>query len=121
MPDFDSWLAADPTAIETAYRAHLAWTRIQDKPTSVVFRRNGTDLAAQTVRIEVSGGSAASTQALGVLEVAAIVIYGIEGHATQDDTNLKRGDRFVYDNREYSITAVLRVPGEVQGIGERVG
>ena len=52
--DFSLWLS-DTAAIPASGRAAAAWARINDKPTSVTFRKpDGTDLSAQTVGLNMT-------------------------------------------------------------------
>lgn len=127
MVNFSVWvgdggdLAATPTATE-AQRAALAWRRINDKPSSVVFRTPaGTTLAAQTVRIEPDSAAGMATSEAGAGQVRKAVVFGVRNHATVTDTVLDDGYRFVLDGDEYRCVGILKTLGEIQGYFEASG
>jgi hypothetical protein len=45
-----------------------------------------------------------------------VTVFGVTGHpdAAVIDTNVQRGDRFVYDGVEYKVVDVLDYPGQKQ-------
>ena len=51
----------------------------------------------------------------GVIEVT---LFGVQGHATVADTDIRTGDRFVLDNTEYEVSHVVKTTGEVQAHAE---
>ena len=112
-----------PKGIDAALRATRAWARIQRWPTAVTLIRNSTTLDEQTVRFEISNSNALFSRGLqtpqGTFSLDAFTLYGVRGHPNPDvpDTDVKRGDRFVLDNKEYTIEAVIYPPGEVQAFG----
>lgn len=116
MPDLNAILSQG-TAISAAQRAALAWRRISEKPSSITIVRVG---AAQTVRIESSGSSKRKGSA-GETAVREVVVFGIRDHDAEDDTDIKRKDRFVYQNEEYQVTDIVLTLGEVQARCEAVG
>ena len=119
MPDIHAYLARRrPQGIGAAARAVRAWQRIQDRPTAMSTFRLGT---AQTVRIEYRQAGEQQSEG-GTLSRQAVLIFGVIGHpdGTVLDTDLRQGDRFVLDGSEYEIVAVMRYPGELQAIAERV-
>lgn len=114
-------LAATP--VETIQqRAALAYRRILDKPSSVAFKTPaGTTLSAQTVRIEPDSSAGTATSEAGGAQVRKTVVFGVRGHATQADTDIKDGYRFTLGNDEYRCQGVLLTHGEIQGLFERTG
>lgn len=127
MVNLSAWLsdagdlAATPTATE-AQRAALAWRRINDKPTEVAFRTPaGTTLDAQTVRIEPDSVAGMATSEVGAGQVRKAVVFGVRNHATQSDTVMDDGYRFVLDGDEYRCVGILKTLGEIQGYFEATG
>ena len=99
-------------------RAVDAWRRINEKPTSISMKRDtGNAVAAQTVRIEwgsSSGGSGERAGAGGQSSIRYGVVFGVHGHATVDDTDIQRGDRFTVNGYQYRVIDVLITLGERQ-------
>ncbi len=97
-----SWLADADQAVDTAQV-------ITDKALSIVVKRNGGDLAAQTVRIEGLGGPSETRGPNVTVANAAVLIVGYRGHPTITDTDLKRGDRFYLASEDalYTVTQIL--------------
>lgn len=114
-------LAATPTATEEQ-RAAAAYRRILDKPSSVAFKTPaGTTLPAQTVRIESDSAASAATSEAGMAPTRKVVIFGVRNHATQSDTDIKEGYRFISGNDEYRVTDIINTLGEVQALAEATG
>jgi hypothetical protein len=120
MVNFNAWRGSHTTAISDADRAVSLWGIIQRDPTSIQFRRDGTLLSAQSVRIESDNIVSEKGNPNGSTAQGNIVVYGIADHPTVTDTDMQRDDRFWLDNVEYEITDVVRTPGQVQGMGVRV-
>lgn len=104
-----------PTAVE---RSSSVWWWINRKPTSIVLLRNGSPLAAQTVRIENAQPSETGTNG-GLSSTRGVMIFGIQGHATIADTNIVRGDQFKWNAAgalaNYEVIAVDKAQiGQVQ-------
>lgn len=118
------WLSGGsglPTAVR-GLRAAAAWRRIQDKPTSVTFRKpGGTTLAAQTVRVESADGASIASSAAGNAPVRGVVIFGVRDHATVTSTDVGEGYRFVLGGDEYTVIDVIETLGEVQAVAVAVG
>jgi hypothetical protein len=121
MPDFDLWMI-DSTAIDEMVRARAvgAWNRIQRNPVSVVVVRDGTALDAQIVRIESDSTARQIASDAGRAGAMRRVVYGVRDHPTIDDSDLRSGDRFMYDGVLHEIVQIAIVPGEVQGFAEIV-
>jgi hypothetical protein len=118
-PDFNAWLA-DTEAIDAEPRAALAWRRINDKPASIRLKRGATLLDAQTVRLEFAEGVSDPQSAAGAAAVRQVTMFGVAGHSHIDDTDVKRGDRFVTGGSEYQVVDVVETLGEVQAHAERI-
>lgn len=121
MPSLDAMLSSG-SPIDEGHRAALAWRRISEKPTSIVIKRGNTTLDAQTVRIEFSEASNQRMGASGEGSVRDVILFGVLNHpdASVDDTNIRKGDRFVYLNSEYQVRDLVFTLGEVQAHAEAV-
>lgn len=122
MPDLNAWLG-DTEALSTWKddydRAHDIARHIAEKSASITITRAGAALAAQTVRIEASGGASERLFNVGALAKGGVIIVGYKGHPTIADTNIRRGDRFAYDGQFYSVTQVLpNIPDRLLAIAE---
>lgn len=122
---FDLWLGtASPATVQpipATDRAALAYSRILDKPTSVVFKTSTTALAAQTLRVESDNSATPRESAAGNAPRRKVIVYGIRGHATLADNDIKEGYRFVLDGDELRCVDRILTIGEVQGIFESIG
>lgn len=120
--DFGSWLSTSSDFAPSASdRAVAAWSRIQDKPTSITITRKDTDLSAQTVRVEYSTGGTEqkSEGGVGTSAERSVIIFGIKDHPTEDDTDIRRGDAFSVEVSTgqyvyYRVIDVVHTLGEVQ-------
>lgn len=109
-------------AIPSAGRAADAWKRIQDKPTSVAFRTPaGVTLAAQTVRLEWDNRATLLSSVAGVAPRMQLIVFGIRGHATLADSDIREGYTFNYNNDSYRIGDIILQIGEIQGIATATG
>lgn len=122
MSDFNSWLI-NLEAISEPNRATLAWSRINEKPSTVSFKTTtGAILAAQVVRIEPDDKATAESAESGMTgHMRYCIIFGVINHDTVTDTDMEEGYRFVLNNDEYRITDVLVTLGSVQGNAESSG
>lgn len=124
MPDLNAWLGTSGLINSTTRaeaRAALAWKRINDKPTSVVFTTGaGAVLSAQIVRLEYDDGVSEAQSVTGPTPVRRLVIFGIKDHATEPDTVVDEGYRLWADGDEYTCIDVIYSIGEVQAIFEAV-
>lgn len=121
MPDFTRWDTSGAGAIQAAQRAVRAWLRIQRDPVTIQFRRGSDLLDEQTVRIGTASSGAEVTSLPGQKAgIQTITVYGVRDHPDDavSNTDMKRGDRFVYSDKFYRITGIVIAPGEVQGFGE---
>ncbi len=119
-PNFDDWLARS-LPIGEADRAAAAWSRIQDKPTSIIIVRDGVAQTAQTVRIEYGNVSNEVQTAIGRNSVQDVVIFGIRNHLTLPDTDIRRGDTINIQSARYEVESILHTLGEVQALCRAVG
>lgn len=120
MPSLSTWISSNPNPLtsEVALRAELAYQRILDRPTSVVFRRKGVDQAAQTLRVEYHSRTRLETASSNSRGVSLATVFGIQNHSTQPDNVIERGDRFVIESTTFEVTNILLVPGEIQALCE---
>lgn len=103
-------------------RAEDAVYRISEKPTTVVFRdAKGVALAAQTLRIEYDNSASASESAAGAVSSRKLILFGVAGHETIPDSDIKKGYRFVREKREYEVVSVIYQSGEIQAVAQTVG
>lgn len=127
MITLSNWMSgtlvtAQERTLREQERAADAWKRINDKPLSIAFKNAaGTTLAAQTVRVEVDNRASESESAAGAAPKMHVIVYGIRGHATLANTDIKEGYRFVYAADEYRCIDIILQIGEIQGIFEAVG
>lgn len=118
--DLTAYLS-DTSAIPATNRAAAAWTRINDKPSSIAFKKpNGTVLTAQTVRLEYDNRSTEAQSAAGKAPVRKLTVFGVKDHSTVTDTNIDTGYRFVLDGREYRVVDTIKTIGEIQAVCEVV-
>lgn len=86
-------LVSAPTAGQRAASVY-AW--ILRNASSIIIDREGATLTAQTVRIE-SGGASEVAAEPGKAAKRSITVFGIVGHPTVADTDVRRGDRFSFN------------------------
>lgn len=124
MVDMTLWLSREE-AMEPETRAALAWKRINDKPTEVVFRTPaGVSLVPQTVRLESDssyGGVVEIGSTAGTAPKRGLTVFGVAGHPSVADTVIGEGYRFNHNGDQYRIIDVIATLGEVQGVCEAVG
>lgn len=103
-------------------RADDAWYRILEKPTEIVIKRHGEGtLDAQTVRVEYSSATSRGNEAVGQAGRSSsqtAIIFGIRGHATIPDTDIREGDRFTLDGVQFKVASVTLTTGESQSVAE---
>jgi hypothetical protein len=97
--------------IPKATRALDVWRAIQGNSVSLVFRKpNGTDLAAQTVRLEYISVTD-TTSAAGQGTERRLFIFGVRDHPTVTNTNIAAGYRFNYLGKQYTVLDPIVPPG----------
>jgi hypothetical protein len=121
MVNFDDWLSANnSSADENRYAIH-AWKIIQRNPNSIAFVRGATTLADQTVSIQPGNEERQIELAAGKsMTVRDIVIFGVVGHPTVADTNIRKDDLFSYLSRMYRVTDVIVNAGSLQAWAEAI-
>ena len=130
MPNFAAWLG---TSIPISQgRAADAWRRIQQKPTSITVLRTSSPeaeliLPPQIVRIEydsaareTGSGSHSEVSGAGVSALRELTIFGLQGHASQPDTDIQRDDLFALNGATYVVVDVMPTLGELQAKARRV-
>ena len=123
MVDIGIWLGSGGggPAGQAATRAALAARRIADKPTSVAFRTpSGSTLSAQSVRVENDSTASPTMSTAGKSAARRVVVFGIRGHATESDTDVAEGYRFILAGDEFRVQAIVLTLGEVQAMCEAV-
>lgn len=112
-PIIDNYLKG--RAIDEAPRAATAWTRILEKPTSVTIKREtGATIAAQTVRIEASNTVREIAATTGKSSSRDVIVFGIKGHPTLPDTDIRQGDRFAVAGTQYRVVDLVLTLGSKQ-------
>ncbi len=116
MPDFYRWIYNSHKIYPEVEqnRAAQALTRIADKTSTLRFKRNGTLLSYQNVRVEYDNGGRIAQTVFGGVAKQGVVVYGYKGHPDETDTDMEKGDRFVMGSQEFQIIAVLETTGEIQ-------
>lgn len=130
MPNFDRWMSTYTDFISETDRAVRAWLRIQDKASSIVIKRGMTRLDPQTVRIEempivMQQGAflRAESDPYKTVKRITVTIYGVVGHPDTEnvpDTDMREGDRFIWNNFEYEIMSLVHTKGELQALARGV-
>lgn len=130
MPNLNNWLAADDgtgLGIAVSDRAIDAWTRINDNPAmvhSIVIRRNGAKLSAQTFRVEfsASGFEVSDSSDNSTRYRIVATVFGVQDHPSDSviDADIQVDDEFGIDGVRYRVKTVLPFAGEVQAQVYRV-
>ena len=120
MPSYDGWLGNRNYSINAERRAVRAWARIQDRPTSITVYRGSTAQTAQTVRIEYDSGAGQEIREAGQASIQKLIVFGVQDHPEEDDTDLQKDDRFTLADGNYRVVSVIYVPGEIQAKAERI-
>lgn len=120
---FGDWLTqSSPVAASSSIRAQIQASRTADKLTSVVFLRDGLEIAAQSVRVEYNNTFTETSSELGVAAERRVTLFAPKGHPTIADLNVRVWDTFRIDEVEYSVMQVNRtLIGQVQVQCEAVG
>lgn len=110
MPDMSAWLGAETRGhdwrTQDAPRPASVANLIAEKSSSIVVVRNGVAAAAQTVRIDVFGGSASERMGMGgnaLTNTQRVLVLGYRNHPTIADTDLQANDHFRHDGRSYRV------------------
>lgn len=97
MTRIDAYLQPNRHSTPTAAtRSASVYAWILQNASSIVIDREGVLLPAQTVRIE-SGSANEVAAEPGKAAKRKITVFGVVGHPTVADTDMRRGDRFSYN------------------------
>ena len=126
MPQMSAWLNADDRARDwhttDAPRPASVAELIADKSASITVVRAGVAMSAQTVRIDVFGGSAAERMGMGgnaLSNVQRVLVLGYRNHPTIADTDIQANDHFRYDGRSYRVVKTEgSLPDRVEALAE---
>jgi hypothetical protein len=101
-------------------RAADAWKRIKDKPSSLVLVRNKVSRDAQTVRVEISNGTAERGGNAGQSAMREAIVFGVRDHRDPSvpNTDIQRGDLFTLSGAQYRVMTVVHTIGEIQAVAE---
>lgn len=122
MPNLNAWLTSGGLPL-AGDRANDAWRRIQDKPSTVAVWREGAYHHNETVRIEWNNGTNVTPSAQSPNSVTAItevVIFGVNGHDTQTNTDIKEGDEVWLSGESFIVKDSLITIGELQARAVRI-
>jgi hypothetical protein len=121
MVNFGDWLSVNNSSGgENRYAIHQ-WKIIQRNPNSITLKRGSTSLAAQTVSIQPGNEERQIELPTGKsVTVREIVIFGVVGHPTVADTDIRKDDQFSYLNRLYKVTDVIENQGSKQAWAEAI-
>ena len=113
MPDMSKYLDT------TGERAERAWQRIQERPAAIIIvRGKSTVLDPQTVRVEyMSAQRAKRGEDDSESSTRDIYVFGIQSHETLTDTDIKRGDRFTFNDQIWQVDSIAYYPGQIQAKG----
>lgn len=101
-------------------RAQKIWQRIQERPAQISIERGrATTLAAQTVRVEYSAAEREVKEAGSASNERDVMIYGVVNHPDESiaDTDIERGDRFVWNGQIWTVESIVHVRGGIQAKG----
>ena len=121
--DFGKWLAGSGSVVKSQIplRASIQQLRILDKEIDIVFLRRGDKLPPQTVRLELEDNARSMTDDSGEGFAVQATVFGIHGHPTLPDTDIKVWDTFRMDGMEYTVRVVNRqMHGQIQAYCEGV-
>jgi hypothetical protein len=118
------WLLEPYPAIdstEISLRAGATDQRIRDKPFAIELVRDKIELAPQTVRVEPDSLSTTEGTTSGRRGTRRYVVFGYKDHPSIADTDIQRGDRFLFDNLMLEVITVIDQLGERQAMAEGIG
>lgn len=117
--DFNAWVSANQgSSLRTA---EDVWALIQLKPVGITIHRGAMDIAEQTVRVTFSNAERVikgESSAMSAYRDA--VVFGVKGHPTVTDTDIKRGDEFTVYGRGLKVIDMIEVAGGIQAFCEAV-
>lgn len=120
MLDFNGWLNTNTEALAAADRAAAAWRRILDKPSVITILRETVTLPEQTARLEYTSSTIGSEYSggAGTSGHQSVIVFGIQGHPSESDTDIQRGDLFTADGKQFRVINVISTIGEIQAMCE---
>ncbi len=116
MAGIDDWLNIDESgeAIDAGSRAVSAQRMISRNPTAIDIRRTGTRPGPQVVRIEYSTTPSVENGRLSTVASDLAWVFGIQGHPTLPDTDIRKGDRFYWQSKNFEVRSIVYGPGTIQ-------
>lgn len=112
----DHWMGSSRVADgwRDSLRAGLVARMIADEHTfDIVVQRDGVDdLPPQRVRLDYMTRRPTvevSQNRVGSLAALDVIVLGYRNHPEIADTNLKRGDIFVWEGQKYDVTQVFNI------------
>jgi hypothetical protein len=121
MVNFDDWMDEGNSPEGENRYASDQWRLIQINPKSIAFKRGSTTLTAQTVSIQPGNEERQVELASGKsMTIRDIVIFGVSGHPTVGDTDIRKDDQFAYLGRLYKVTDVIVNEGSLQAWAEAI-
>jgi hypothetical protein len=121
MVNFDDWMDEGNSPEGENRYASDQWRLIQINQKSIALKRGSTTLAAQTMSIQPDSEERQIELPNGkTITVRDVVIFGIVGHPTLDDTDIQKDDQFSYRRRLYKVTDVIENTGSLQAWAEAI-
>ncbi len=90
------------------------------KPTSIVIRRAGSSLGAQTVRLETLASQRMVVGEGGVTHACDAMALCHFNHPVQPDVDIQVGDRFVADSVAYEAVLIMPAHRECRQVWLKV-
>jgi hypothetical protein len=126
MVGFNDWLSEDSPSDEmleemVAQIAVDQWNHIQRHRKSIALKRGTNTLDAQTVSVQPGNEERQVELASGKsMTIRDIVIFGVYGHPTVANTDIRKDDQFAYLGRLYKVTDVIVSEGSLQAWAEAI-
>jgi hypothetical protein len=121
MVNFDDWMDEGNSPEGENRYASDQWRLIQINQKSIALKRGSTTLDAQTMSIQPDNEERQIELPNGkTITVRDVVIFGIVGHPTLDDTDIQKDDQFSYRRRLYKVTDVIENTGSLQAWAEAI-
>lgn len=116
MAGINDWLRdEDAVTIDAEQRAVLAERRINRNPSVITLKRLGTP---QTVRIEYSASPTLANSRFSTVSTDLAWVFGIKDHPELADTDIRKGDRFFWQGKNFQVMSLVLAPGEIQAACE---
>lgn len=117
MVNYDDWLVGKRSPMSESLYAVKQWELILVKPVSITIKRGGTNLAAQTVRIEYSNYDRPEVGKSDAVSIKRdVIVFGVKGHPDETiaNTDIKKADLFTFEGQSMKVLDVVKVKGGVQ-------